>query len=135
MLVSISNLFQGIAFSLFVHFSGFLAELGAGSVAIGWVYALTALAGVAVRPAIGAAMDRRGRRRVILTGNLLNVVVVSLFVNPRQFSEDADLSAYPRDLARDARLAENAGADVLFAPAGEEVYPEPPLTTVSVSCS
>ena len=62
-----------------------------------------------------------------------DVVVVSLFVNPRQFSEDADLSAYPRDLARDARLAENAGADVLFAPAGEEVYPDPPLTTVGVA--
>ena len=43
-------------------------------------------------------------------------VVVSLFVNPAQFDEAADLAAYPRDEAADAALAEAAGVDILFAP-------------------
>jgi pantoate--beta-alanine ligase len=62
-----------------------------------------------------------------------DTVVVSLFVNPLQFTEDIDLAVYPRDLDRDARLVEDAGADVLFAPSIDEVYPEPPLTAVTVS--
>jgi pantoate--beta-alanine ligase len=52
-----------------------------------------------------------------------NVVVASLFVNPAQFSERADLNGYPRDEARDAALAEGAGVDLLFAPGAEEMYP------------
>ena len=44
------------------------------------------------------------------------LVVVSLFVNPTQFNEAADLARYPRDEARDAELAAAAGADMLFAP-------------------
>ena len=62
-----------------------------------------------------------------------DTVVVSLFVNPLQFTEDADLAAYPADLERDARLAGEVGADLLFVPSHGEVYPEPPLTTVTVS--
>jgi pantoate--beta-alanine ligase len=50
-------------------------------------------------------------------------VVVSLFVNPTQFDEASDLAAYPRDEARDAVLASEAGADLLFAPMPDEVYP------------
>src|SRR3954470_9913283 len=50
-------------------------------------------------------------------------VVVSLFVNPAQFNEAADLAAYPRDEERDAGLAAEAGADLLWAPPLEEVYP------------
>ena len=60
-------------------------------------------------------------------------VVVSLFVNPKQFSPGEDLDAYPRDEARDAALAEECGADVLFAPAREEVYPDGFDTTVEVA--
>jgi pantoate--beta-alanine ligase len=59
-------------------------------------------------------------------------VVVWLFVNPAQFDEAGDLAAYPRDEARDAALAAEHGADVLFAPAVEEVYPEGFATTVTV---
>ena len=59
-------------------------------------------------------------------------VVVSLFVNPKQFGEGEDLDAYPRDEARDAALAEECGADILFAPAADEVYPEGFSTTVDV---
>lgn len=61
-----------------------------------------------------------------------DVVVVSLFVNPRQFDDAGDLTAYPRDEARDAELAAAEGADVLFAPGVEEVYPPGFATTVSV---
>jgi pantoate--beta-alanine ligase len=59
-------------------------------------------------------------------------VVVTLFVNPAQFDEAADLNAYPRDEARDAALAAAAGADLLFAPSPAEVYPRGFDTTVTV---
>jgi len=59
-------------------------------------------------------------------------VVVSLFVNPKQFNESSDLAAYPRDEARDAALAAECGADLLYAPGVEEMYPEGFATTVSV---
>jgi pantoate--beta-alanine ligase len=61
-----------------------------------------------------------------------DVVVVSLFVNPAQFNERADLDRYPRDERRDAERAAAAGADVLFAPSVEEVYPAGFATTVEV---
>jgi len=60
-------------------------------------------------------------------------VVVSLFVNPAQFTEAADLDGYPRDEAHDAALAEAAGADVLFAPPVEVVYPPGFATSVAVA--
>jgi pantoate--beta-alanine ligase len=50
-------------------------------------------------------------------------VVASLFVNPAQFGDDADLASYPRDERADAALAEAEGVDVLFAPSVEELYP------------
>ncbi|MCL4220035.1 MAG: pantoate--beta-alanine ligase [Phycisphaerales bacterium] len=50
-------------------------------------------------------------------------VVVSVFVNPTQFNERADFERYPRDLDRDVALAGSAGADVIFAPQVDEVYP------------
>jgi pantoate--beta-alanine ligase len=61
-----------------------------------------------------------------------DVVVVSLFVNPAQFDDAGDLAAYPRDEERDAGLAATAGADVLFAPAPEHVYPPGFASTVHV---
>ena len=60
-------------------------------------------------------------------------VVVSLFVNPKQFDEGSDLAAYPRDEHRDATAAAMAGADLLFAPPPEVVYPPGFATTVSVA--
>jgi pantoate--beta-alanine ligase len=59
-------------------------------------------------------------------------VVVSLFVNPAQFDEPGDLAAYPRSEARDAAEAAELGADVLYAPPVEEVYPDGYATTVRV---
>jgi pantoate--beta-alanine ligase len=60
------------------------------------------------------------------------IVVVTLFVNPAQFDDAGDLRAYPRDEARDARLARAAGADVLFAPPAQEIYPPGFATTVTI---
>jgi pantoate--beta-alanine ligase len=59
-------------------------------------------------------------------------VVVSLFVNPAQFNEEADLEAYPRDEERDAAEAAELGVDVLYAPSVDEVYPAGFATTVRV---
>jgi pantoate--beta-alanine ligase len=52
-----------------------------------------------------------------------DVLVASVFVNPTQFTDDGDLTAYPRDLERDAALADAQGVDVIFAPPPEEMYP------------
>jgi pantoate--beta-alanine ligase len=60
-------------------------------------------------------------------------VVMSLFVNPLQFDREDDLSRYPRDLERDVELAESAGADIVFAPDIEEMYPQRQLTRVNVA--
>jgi pantoate--beta-alanine ligase len=62
-----------------------------------------------------------------------DVVVMSLFVNPAQFVAGEDLESYPRDEARDAKLAEGAGVDLVYAPSVEEVYPDGFATTVDVS--
>ena len=61
-----------------------------------------------------------------------DVVVVSLFLNPAQFGEGADLNGYPRDEARDVSLADAAGVDLLFAPTTEEMYPPGFQTWVDV---
>jgi pantoate--beta-alanine ligase len=59
-------------------------------------------------------------------------VIVSLFVNPAQFNEAADLDAYPRDEQRDAAEAAELGVDVLYAPTTDEVYPPGFATSVRV---
>jgi pantoate--beta-alanine ligase len=59
-----------------------------------------------------------------------DLLVVSIFVNPLQFGDRADLDRYPRDEPRDLRIADRLGTDVVFAPAAAEVYPasEPQVT-------
>ena len=59
-------------------------------------------------------------------------VVMSIFVNPRQFGEARDFEGYPRNEARDLAVAEAAGADVVFAPDVDEVYPSGFDTVVTV---
>jgi pantoate--beta-alanine ligase len=59
--------------------------------------------------------------------------VVSLFVNPTQFNDPADLAAYPRDFDRDVRLAAEVGADIIYAPDLTEVYPDDFATSVEVA--
>lgn len=60
-------------------------------------------------------------------------VVVSVFINPIQFNNAADLKKYPRPLARDARLSAAAGADLVFAPSVKEIYPPGFQTFVEVT--
>jgi pantoate--beta-alanine ligase len=62
-----------------------------------------------------------------------DLLVVSLFVNPAQFEDPSDLAAYPRDEAEDAARAAALGADLLFAPPPERMYPPGFATTVSVA--
>jgi pantoate--beta-alanine ligase len=59
-------------------------------------------------------------------------VVVTIFVNPRQFNLASDFSQYPRNEARDLAMCEAEGVDIVFAPDVEEVYPPGFATTVSV---
>jgi pantoate--beta-alanine ligase len=61
-----------------------------------------------------------------------DLVVVSLFVNPAQFDSRDDLAAYPRDEARDAKLAGDASVDLLFSPSADELYPAGYATWVDV---
>jgi pantoate--beta-alanine ligase len=61
-----------------------------------------------------------------------DLVVASLFVNPAQFGAGEDLEKYPRDEERDARLAEEVGVDILFAPDADELYPPGFQTWVDV---
>ena len=73
-------------------------------------------------PTMGAFHE--GHRALIVAArSACDVVVVSLFVNPSQFNDPADLERYPRDEAADVRDAAAAGVDFLFAPAAEELYP------------
>lgn len=67
-----------------------------------------------------ASLIRTARERVGRQGQ----VVVTVFVNPLQFGPSEDLDRYPRTLDADLEVAEEAGADVVFAPSVEEVYPE-----------
>jgi pantoate--beta-alanine ligase len=77
--------------------------------------------GTGLVPTMGAFHD--GHRALFRAARAENDrVVVSLYVNPAQFDERADLAAYPRDEARDFEIAEAEGVDVVFTPC--ELYPE-----------
>jgi MFS family permease len=73
----VTNLCQGTAFNLFLHLPGYLHDLGANDVQIGWISGLTALAAVALRPPVGRAMDVRGRRPVIRWGGALHALATA----------------------------------------------------------
>ncbi len=62
-----------------------------------------------------------------------DTVVMSLFVNPAQFGDEADLARYPRDEERDLAAARQAGVDLVFAPSAEEMYPPGFQTWVEVT--
>jgi len=60
------------------------------------------------------------------------IAVASIFVNPLQFGPNEDFARYPRDLERDAEIAEQSGVHVLFAPGPSEIYPRSEICTISV---
>ena len=88
-------------------------------------------AGIGLVPTMGAfheghlALIRAAREEC-------ETVVVSVFVNPAQFAAGEDFERYPRDEARDAALAEEAGADLVFAPSADELYPRGFQTWIEV---
>jgi pantoate--beta-alanine ligase len=86
---------------------------------------------IALVPTMGA-LHAGHLSLIALARRQCDVVVVSLFVNPSQFEERSDLERYPRDEDHDRQLAGNAGADILFAPGVEEVYPDGFATSVEV---
>ena len=87
---------------------------------------------VGLVPTMGAwhdghlALLRAARREGCIT-------VASIFVNPAQFNDSADLAAYPRDEERDARMAADEGVDVLFVPTVEEMYPRGFATWIDIA--
>jgi len=82
-------------------------------------------------PTMGALHD--GHRSLIRTARLrCDALVVSIFVNPAQFSPTEDLSTYPRPIARDRALCREEGVDVCFEPTTLTMYPEGFETTVTV---
>jgi pantoate--beta-alanine ligase len=86
---------------------------------------------IALVPTMGALHD--GHLSLIRAARAqAGEVVVSLFVNPSQFNDPDDLAKSPRDEERDAQLAQEAGADILFAPPPEIVYPPGFSTEVRV---
>ena len=87
---------------------------------------------IAVVPTMGAlheghlTLARAARARA-------DRVIVTLFVNPRQFNNPEDLALYPRTEAEDARRLAPLGVDLLYAPDGAEMYPEGFATLVRVN--
>ena len=61
-----------------------------------------------------------------------DVVIVSIFVNPMQFNQQADFATYPRNLEQDQRMLEEVGTEVLFYPKAQEIYPQGFQTVVEV---
>ena len=82
-------------------------------------------------PTMGALHD--GHRSLIRAARLqCDALVVSIFVNPTQFSPTEDLSKYPRPIARDRALCRSEGVDVCFEPSASAMYPDGFQTTVTV---
>ncbi|MCH6231931.1 pantoate--beta-alanine ligase [Microbacterium sp. CFH 31415] len=89
-------------------------------------------ASVGLVPTMGALHD--GHLSLVRRARDENdLVVVSLFVNPTQFGPNEDLASYPRNEARDSELAAGAGAEILFAPPADEVYPRGFSTTIHIA--
>lgn len=82
-------------------------------------------------PTMGALHD--GHLSMVKKASQENdIVVVSIFINPTQFSKSEDFDKYPRDLKKDVTLAYNSGASVIFSPEAKAIYPEEYKTYVEV---
>lgn len=82
-------------------------------------------------PTMGALHEGHGAL-VRQSAGECGTTVVSVFVNPTQFNDPEDLRLYPRNLESDLELCERWGADIVFVPSVEEMYPDEPLTGVEV---
>jgi pantoate--beta-alanine ligase len=97
-------------------------DAGAGRTRVGFV------------PTMGALHE--GHLSLIRAARIsCDPVVVSVFVNPTQFNDAADLAAYPRQESEDARMAARAGADYVFAPPADAIYPAGDDTIVEVGAA
>ena len=85
---------------------------------------------VALVPTMGA-LHAGHARLVEVAASVADRVIVSVFVNPTQFAADEDFSAYPRDLDHDRERATAAGADLVYAPGVDAMYPVGFATTIS----
>ncbi len=83
-LASLANFTQALSFNLFLHFPGYLQELGADEPTIGWIQGVGFVAAVAIRPFLAGVLDRRGRRGVILAGQATNVLACALYLGVRE---------------------------------------------------
>ncbi|GAW36714.1 pantothenate synthetase [Roseovarius sp. A-2] len=87
---------------------------------------------IGVVPTMGALHD--GHLSLVAAAKArCDRVIVTIFVNPKQFNNPEDLKNYPRTEVEDARKLERFGVDALWVPDGDQMYPEHFATTVSVS--
>lgn len=94
--------------------------------------ALEAATNIGLVPTMGAL--HAGHEKLIETARReCGTVVVSIFVNPTQFGPGEDYSRYPRTLEQDLSACERLGADLVFSPSVEEMYPEPQLAFIDVA--
>jgi len=104
-----------LIFTKIADLKAFLSDIKAKNQTVGFV------------PTMGALHN--GHISLIsLSKAACNLTVCSIFVNPTQFNDKADLKRYPRMPEKDAAFLEKAGCDVLFLPSVEEVYPNGPIT-------
>lgn len=83
-------------------------------------------------PTMGALHE--GHASLIKAAHAENdITIVSVFVNPTQFGPNEDYTTYPRTLAKDCTVAQEAGADIVFAPKKEDLYPHKDMTWVEVT--
>src|SRR5688500_6540395 len=86
---------------------------------------------IAFVPTMGAL--HQGHARLIEEARkAADTVIVSIFVNPLQFDRKDDLERYPRTLESDLRICNELSVDAVFAPAADEMYPQPPACTLDV---
>ncbi len=98
-----------------------------------WRRQHTSQANIGLVPTMGALHE--GHLSLILQARKqCSIVVVSIFVNPLQFSPTEDLKKYPREMKTDQHLCREVGVDLVFAPSIEEFYPKDFQTSVTVNC-
>ena len=85
----------------------------------------------ALVPTMGALHE--GHLELVRKGvRLADRVVVTIFINPKQFSPNEDLATYPRDIQGDLDMLAQVGAHLVFVPEGEEIYPSGFSTKVTL---